>query len=146
MISLLVGFIVPAVLFALFGILACFRKSVSHGCRKQSYTSLDQQMCFVAENQPIFTDVCWSEFRYSSAYRDNHFIRVDLPPSYSESMDITRPSQGNRSEGCDSYTKKSVKNNKGALPRNQAKVVINRDMLHKSAMSWNPSPFEIVQF
>uniref|UniRef100_A0A1I7Y5R1 CX domain-containing protein n=1 Tax=Steinernema glaseri TaxID=37863 RepID=A0A1I7Y5R1_9BILA len=149
MISLLVGFIVPAVLFALFGILACFRKTVSHGCRKQSYTSLDQQMCFVAENQPIFAEGCWSNYRYSSAYRDNHFIRVGLPPSYSESMKLSLPADGLKVQSCDSIPTKALKNNafhKGALPRNQAKVVVNRDVLQKSAMSWNPSPFEIVQF
>ncbi|TMS36724.1 hypothetical protein L596_003820 [Steinernema carpocapsae] len=94
MISLLVGFIVPAILFALFGILACFRKTVGHGCRKQSYTSLDQQMCFVAESQPIFVDGCWNDFRYSNTYRDGHFMRVDLPPSYSESMNLSLTSSG----------------------------------------------------
>ncbi|KHN75173.1 hypothetical protein Tcan_05551 [Toxocara canis] len=101
MISLLIGFIIPAVVFAIFGLIACLRRSsASHCTNKRSYAIIESSENNKRCDVPLLRSACMKEFSddalsYQNTYHDFHFVQYlpVLPPSYSESMNLQAVSQ-----------------------------------------------------
>uniref|UniRef100_A0A914RGD2 Secreted protein n=1 Tax=Parascaris equorum TaxID=6256 RepID=A0A914RGD2_PAREQ len=77
MFALLIGFIVPAVLFAMFAIFACLKR-----------------FCGIPLFQPTYMRALSDDVgSYQNTYHDHHFVHYlpTLPPSYSEAMNLQVP-------------------------------------------------------
>ncbi|CAJ0565577.1 unnamed protein product, partial [Mesorhabditis spiculigera] len=93
MILLLLGFITPAVVFLILGIIACVRRS--------SYSPTDEEPKAVEEFTQLLTnrvpshppDVGYADYRYG--YQNHHFQSYFLPPSYSETLALDKSEPGN---------------------------------------------------